>query len=77
MEKFIVLIHGIPIPTISTEVCKEIMDMRCVSATTAIKRQCGGEYGFAEGEDLRTTDISELNHQELQGFPTNNCVSNK
>ena len=49
----------------------------CVSAAAAIKRQCGREYGFAEGEDLRTTDISKLNHRELQGLPTNNCVSKR
>ena len=47
----------------------------CVSAAGAIKRQCGQDYGFAESENRRATDISIQMPQERDGLPTNNCIS--
>ena len=40
----------------------------CVSAAEAIKRQCGWEYGFAEGENRRATDISILHPKNGMDF---------
>ena len=43
-----------------------------ISAVSAIKLQCGREYGFSEDEKLRDTDLLSLSAEELNAFPTNN-----
>lgn len=46
-----------------------------ISAVSAIKLQCGREYGFSEDEKLRDTDLLSLSAEELNAFPTNNIIS--
>ena len=57
LQRFIISIHGMPTPTLSDNLSKKIIDMMCVSAAAAVKLQCGREYGFAEGEQIRATDL--------------------
>ena len=76
LKMFVVSIHGMPVPEVSTQVEKEIIGM-CTSAAAAILRQCGREYGFSNGEALPATDILTLSLQELRGLPTNNCISER
>ena len=40
------------VPEISAEVEEKIVGLMCLSAAAAIQRQCGREYGFADGEDF-------------------------
>lgn len=77
LQKFVVSIHGIPTPTLSSGLSKKIVDMMCTSAAAAIKLQCGREYGFTDGEKLRATNLSLLSVQELEGLPTNNLVTER
>ena len=78
LKKFVVSVHGMPIPEVSTEVEKEIVNLMCTSAAEAILRQCGREYGFSKIEEpLRATDLSLLSSQELKELPTNNCISER
>ena len=77
LEIFIVSIHGMTVPEISAEDEEKIVGLMCLSAAAAIQRQCGQEYGFADGEDLHVTDISSLSSEELHGLPTNNCISER
>ena len=65
------------IPEISDGVEEKIVGLMCLSSAAAIQRQCGREYGFADGEDLHVTDISSLSSKELHGLPTNNCISER
>ena len=75
LKDFVVLIHRMSVPTLSTEASRKIINMMCLSAATAIKLQCGREYGFSDGEKLRVTDLSSLTGQELNDLPTNNIIS--
>ena len=78
LSEFVVQIHGMPIPTLTTELAKEVCGMMCLSAAEAIKLQCGREYGFAdEGETLRATDLTQLQSHELEGLPTENIVTER
>ena len=77
LERFVVSIHGMPVPEISTEVGKEVIGVMCVSSVAAIQRLYDREYGFFDGEDLRATDISSLSPQELQRLPTNIFISER
>ena len=78
LSDFIVQIHGMPTPTLTTDLSKEVCDMMCLSAAEAIKLQCGREYGFAdEDEKLRATDLSKLTSHELENFPTENLVTER
>ena len=76
LHNFIVKIHGMPVPSISTELEKEIVGMMCIAAADAIQRQCGREYGFSS-EPLRATDLSKLTREQRRGLPTNNCISER
>ena len=76
LNKFVVNMRGIPVPTLTTDAAKEIVGKMCESAAESIKRQCGREYGFADGDkELRATDLSTLTSDELDGLPTNNCIN--
>ena len=78
LNKFVVNMRGIPVPTLTTDVAKEIVGKMCESAAESIKRQCGREYGFADDdEELRATDLSTLTSDELDGLPTNNCINER
>ena len=66
-----------PVPTINSDVSHEIVGKMCVSAAESLKRQCGREYGFADGEDLRETDLSNLSTEQLDGLPSNNCINER
>ena len=77
LKNFIVSTHRLPIPTLSSEVSKKITDMMCISAAAAVKLQCGREYGFSTGKELRATDLSSLAPEQLVGLPTNNLVAER
>ena len=78
LQKFIVSIHGIPNPTLTSEISQTIVNEMCISAAAAIKLQCAREYGFSdEDEKLRTTDLSVLTNEELEGLPTNNLITER
>ena len=78
LNKFVVNMCGISVPTLTTDVAKEIVGKICESAAESIKRQCGREYGFAaDDEELRATDLSTLTSDELDGLPTNNCINER
>ena len=48
----------------------------CQAAANEIEIQCGREYGFATPDTkLRTTDLSILYSDQLQGLPTNNLAA--
>ena len=71
LKDFIVSTHRLPIPTLSSEVSKKIIDMMCISVAAALKLQCGREYGFSTGKELRATDLSSLAPEQLVGLRTN------
>lgn len=78
LNKFILNMRGIPVPTLTSDAAKEIVGKMCISAAESIKRQCGREYGFADDDQkLRATDISILTTEELEGLPTNNCINER
>ena len=77
LKKFVVSIHGMSTPTLSSDLSKKIVDKMCISAAATVKLQCGREYGFADGDKLRATDLSSLPEEELQGLPTNNLVNER
>ena len=77
LKKFVVQPRGIPVPQLSSDVSEEIVAKMCTSAADTIKRQCGREYGFADGEPQRATDLSKLSVVQLEGLPTNNCVNER
>jgi hypothetical protein len=80
LQKFVVNIRGMPVPTLTIDASREIVAKMCVSAAESLHRQCGREYnfGFADDDhDLRATDISTLTTDELEGLPTNNCISER
>ena len=52
LKDFIASTHRLPIPTLSGEVPKKIIDMMCISAA-AVKLQYGRKGGFSAGEELR------------------------
>ena len=78
LSNFVVRIHGMPLPALTTDLSKEICQLMCVSAAKAVKLQCGREYGFADqGEKQRATDLSKLKRQELEGLPTENLITER
>ena len=76
LSKFIVSIHGMSTPTLSSDLSKRIVDKMCISAAAAVKLQCGREYGFFDAKK-RATDLFTLAANELEGFPTNNLVTER
>ena len=44
----------------------------CIDAADKIMLQCGREYGFSMEASNRTTDLSTLTKEQLQGLPTGN-----
>ena len=50
LSKLIVSFHGMSTPTLSSDLPKRIADKMCISAATAVKLQCGREYGFSDAE---------------------------
>ena len=46
LSKFIVSIHGMSTPTLSSDLSKKILDKMCISAAAAVKLQCGGSMVF-------------------------------
>ena len=47
-----------------------------MSAASAVKLQCGREYGFGD-DKARATDFSLLNDSDLEGLPTNNLIAER
>ena len=45
----------------------------CTSAASAVKLQCGREYGFGDSK-ARATDLSLLDDNDLEGLPTTNLI---
>ena len=76
LSKFIVSIHGMSTSMLSSDLSKRIVDKMCISATAAVKLQCGRECGFYDAEK-RATDLSTLAVNELEGLPTNNLVTER
>ena len=74
LSKFIVSIHGMSTPTLSSDLSKRNVDKMCISAASAVKLQCGREYGFSDAEK-RATDLSIMAANKLEGLPTNNLVT--
>ena len=54
---------------------KNFKDM-CTSAASAVKLQCGREYGFGD-DKARATNLSLLNDSDLEGLPTNNLIAER
>ncbi|KAG1681420.1 Carbonic anhydrase-related protein 10 [Nymphon striatum] len=69
LQNYIVSIHGMPTPTLSNNLSTKIIEMMCATAASAVKLQCGREYGFSEVK-LRATDLSLLSEKDLEGLPT-------
>ena len=63
IKGFIVSIHRMSVPKLSSEALKKITDMMCPSAA-AIK------VWFFGWEKVRVTDLSSLTAQELNNIPT-------
>ncbi|KAG1655098.1 CAAX prenyl protease 2 [Nymphon striatum] len=76
LQNYIVSIHGMPTPTLSNNLSTKIIAMMCATAASAVKLQCGREYGFSEVK-LRATDLSLLSDKDLEGLPTNNLVAER
>ncbi|KAG1667875.1 Cyclin-A2 [Nymphon striatum] len=76
LQDYIVSIHGMPTPTLSNNLSTKIIEMMCATAASAVKLQCGREYGFSEVK-LRATDLSLLSEKDLEGLPTNNLVTER
>ncbi|KAG1679710.1 Down syndrome critical region protein 3 [Nymphon striatum] len=76
LQNYIVSIHGMPTPTLSNNLSTKIIEMMCATAASAVKLQCGREYGFSEVK-LRATDLSLLSEKDLEGLPTNNLVAKR
>jgi hypothetical protein len=51
-----------------------LMEKFCVRASRDIGLQRGAEYGFSDQRNRRATDLSQLDDEELEGFPANNMV---
>lgn len=78
LSKFIVNIRGMPVPTLTSDVSREIVGKMCVSAAESLKLQCGREYGFSDdGKELRATDLSTLTTEQLHELPSNNCINER
>ena len=65
LSKFIVSIHGMSTPTLSSDLSKKIVDKMCISAVAAVKLQCGREYGFSDAEK-RATHWLSMNWKAFQ-----------
>ncbi|KAG1652087.1 hypothetical protein GQR58_026544 [Nymphon striatum] len=76
LQNYIVSIHGMPTPTLSNNLSTKIIEMMCATAASAVKLQCGREYGFSEVK-LRATYLSLLSEKDLEGLPTNNLVAER
>ena len=76
LSKFIVSIHGMSTPALSSDLSRRTVNKMCISAAAAVKLQCGREYGFSDAEK-RATDLSTLAANELEGLPTNNLVTER
>ncbi|KAG1715052.1 Myosin-VIIa [Nymphon striatum] len=76
LQNYIVSIHGMPTPTLSNNLSTKIIEMMCATAASAVKLQCGREYGFSEVK-LRATDLSLLSEKDLEGLTTNNLVAER
>ena len=74
LSKFIVSIHGMSTPALSSDLSRRIVDKMCISAAAAVKLKCGREYGFSDAEK-RATDLSIMAVNKLEGLPTNNLVT--
>ncbi|KAG1652005.1 ATP-binding cassette sub-family A member 3 [Nymphon striatum] len=76
LQNYIVSIHGMRTPTLSNNLSTKIIEMMCATAASAVKLQCGKEYGFSEVK-LRAPDLSLLSEKDLEGLPTNNLVAER
>ena len=76
LNKFVVKISGISTPTLTSETAEMVVKEMCQDAAEVLKLQCGKEYGFSS-DPQRATDISKLNSQQLEGLPSNNCISER
>ena len=48
LSNFVVKMHGIFVPEITSELPQNIINRMCSSAAAAVKQQCGTEYGFSD-----------------------------
>ena len=77
LPNFVVKMHPIFVPEITSELAQNIINRMCSSAAAAVKQKCGREYGFSDGEKLRATDLSMLSASDLEGLPTNNLAAER
>ena len=73
LQNYVVSVHGISSPVLTNNLSTKILKMMCTSAASAVKLQCGREYGFGD-DKARATDLSLLNGSDLEGLPTNNLI---
>ncbi|KAG1650219.1 hypothetical protein GQR58_028234 [Nymphon striatum] len=76
LQNYIVSIHSMPTPTLSNNLSTKIIEMMFATAASAVKLQCGREYGFSDVK-LRAADLSLLSEKDLEGLPTNNLVAER
>ena len=77
LPNFVVKMHGISVPEITSELTQNIINRMYSSAAAALKQQCGREYEFSDGEKLRATDLSVLFVSDLEGLTTNNSATER
>ena len=76
LQNYVVSVHGISSPVLTNNLSTKILKMMCTSAASAVKLQCGREYGFGD-DKARATDLSLLNGSDLEGLPTNNLIAER
>ena len=76
LPNFVVKMHPIFVPEITSELAQNIINRMCSSAAAAVKQQCGRRYGFSDGEK-RPTDLNMLSASDLEGLPTINLAAER
>ena len=77
LNGFVINMSGIPVQEPNDDLTKRIISEMCVKAASAIKLQCGREYGFSDGETARATVLSSLSAVDLQDLATNNHTAER
>ena len=76
LQNYVVSIHGMSSPVLTNNLSAKILKIMCTSAASAVKLQCGREYGI--GDDIaRATNRSLLNDSDLEVLPTNNLIAER
>ena len=55
LQNYVVSIHGMSSPVLTNNPSAKILKIMCTSAASAVKLQCGREYGF--GDDIAREQI--------------------